>query len=286
MDLTNSMNLSSMSKKIKILMPIVGAAVIALGTLGKAQALSFLSTSTGQIGTIDTSTGIFTPFISNSQTFTDIALSNDDNLFGITFTELYSIDQSTGSSSLIGNLGMAGANALGFAFSDDNQLFGAGNSAFYTINTSTGATSLVANIPGFFSSGDIVFDPVNDRFLATSVDFETIPFTTTLFSISRNGTATQIGNIGFSNVFGLFFENGTLFGYTDDRQQLTIDLTTGAGTFDKNVTGGTGQIFGAASLPSTGPARPVPETGSVLGLLTVGAFGAVSALKRKQRQKV
>lgn len=283
MDLTNSMNLSSMSKKIKILMPIVGAAVIALGTLGKAQALSFLSSSTGQIGTIDTSTGIFTPFISSGPTFTDIALSNDDNLFGITFTELYSIDQSTGSSLLIGNLGREGSNnALGFAFSDDNQLFGAGDSDFYTINTSTGATSLVAEIPGFFSSGDIVFDPVNDRFLATSSFFGT----DSLFSISRNGTATQIGNIGFSNVFGLFFENGTLFGYTDDRQQLTIDLTTGAGTFDKNVTGVTGQIFGAASLPSTGPARPVPDTGSVLGLLTVGAFGAVSAFKRKQRQKV
>jgi hypothetical protein len=283
MDLTNSMNLSSMSKKIKILMPIVGAAVITLGTLGKAQALSFLSTSTG-IGTIDTSTGIFTPFISSGPTFTDIALSNDDNLFGITFTELYSIDQSTGSSSLIGNLGRGGFNnALGFAFSDDNQLFGAGDSDFYTINTSTGATSLVANIPGFFSSGDIVFDPVNDRFLATSSLNNT-----TLFSISRNGTAIQIGNIGFSYVFGLFFENGTLFGYTGYGygQQLTIDLTTGAGTFDKKVTGVTGEILGATSLPSTGPARPVPDTGSVLGLLTVGAFGAVSALKRKQRQKV
>jgi hypothetical protein len=282
MDLTNSMNLSSMSKKIKILMPIVGAAVITLGTLGKAQALSFLSTRTG-IGTIDTSTGIFTPFISSGPAFTDIALSNDNNLFGITFTELYSIDQSTGSSSLIGNLGRGGFNnALGFAFSDDNQLFGAGDSDFYTINTSTGATSLVANIPGFFSSGDIVFDPVNDRFLATSSFFHT----DSLFSISRNGTATQIGNIGFNYVFGLFFENGTLFGYTANNEQLTIDLTTGAGTFDKKVTGVTGEILGATSLPSTGPARPVPDTGSVLGLLTVGAFGAVSALKRKQRQKV
>ena len=51
-----------------------------------------------------------------------------------------------------------------------------------------------------------------------------------------------------------------------------IDVTTGAGTFDREVTGLNGQqIFGAASLPSTGPRR-VPEPASVIGLLVFGVW--------------
>jgi PEP-CTERM motif len=172
-------------------------------------------------------------------------------------------------------------NALGF--SSKNVLYGAGDSGFYTINTSTGAASLVANISGFNSSGDLVFDPVNNRFLGTSGFFNST--SDTLFSISLNGTATAIGSIGFSDVYGLFFENGTLFGYTANREQITIDLTTGAGTFNKNVTGGIGFIWGAASLPSTEEPKSIPEPSSTLGLLAFGAFGAGSLVNRFWQQK-
>ena len=260
----------------KLSMAVVGAAVVAFGTSSAAHAGSFVSTSTGQVGTVDQATGGFTQ-VASGPAFTDIALSNTGNLFGITFNQLFSINQSSGTSSLIGNLGDS-MNGLGFSTS--NELYGTGSSGFYKVNTTTGAVSLVANISGFLSSGDIVFDPLNNRFLATSLGSGS----DSLFSIALNGAASKIGNIGFSNVYGLFFDNGTLFGYTADRKQLTIDLATGAATFNKNVTGVRGEIYGAASLPSTGP-KSVPEPATVFGLLGVGTLGAGSRLKRKKEHK-
>ncbi|EGJ29138.1 MULTISPECIES: PEP-CTERM sorting domain-containing protein [Moorena] len=252
-------------KKLPIAM--AGAVVFSLGTIGTAQAASFLSTSNGQVGKIDTSTGKFTPLNSDGIPFFDIALSNSGELFGVTPSALYSIDKSTGLSSLIGYL-FAFINALGFS-DDDNVLYGAGDDSFYTIDTSSGAASLVATIPNFNSSGDIAFDSVNNQFFATSLSVD--GSSDILFSIANDGTATEIGSIGFRDIFGLFFENGTLFGYTADRQQITIDPTTGAGTFSQNVAfGGINRIFGAAAVSKT----TVPEPMSVLSLLAVGAFGA------------
>ncbi len=259
-------------------MAMVGAALVAIATSGTAQAVSFLSTGSGQVGTIDPSTGVFTQVISGPG-FWDIALSENGKLFGVSSdSQLYSIDQSSGVSLRIGNLG-ASLNALGFSFS--NVLYGAGGSNLYTVDILTGAASLVASIPGFLSTGDIVFDPENNRFLATSIGAGSDG----LFSIDLTGAATKIGDIGFSGVIGLFFNDGVLFGYTRDGKQLTINPATGVGSFDKNVTGARGLLFGAASLPSTGPKTSVPEPSSVLGLLAFGAFGVGSLLKRKQQQK-
>ncbi|NEQ86551.1 MAG: hypothetical protein F6K26_42765 [Moorea sp. SIO2I5] len=43
-----------------------------------------------------------------------------------------------------------------------------------------------------------------------------------------------------------------MFGYTGDQQQITIDPTTGAGSFSQNVVGGVGMLFGAAAaVPGT-----------------------------------
>ncbi|NEO71378.1 PEP-CTERM sorting domain-containing protein [Moorena sp. SIO3H5] len=267
-------------KKLPIAM--AGALVISLGTMGTAQASSFLSTGIGQVGKIDTSTGTFTPLNKNGITFFDIALSNSGDLFGVTggiTGGLYSIDKNTGLSSKIGNLGVF-LNALDF--SNNNVLYGAGDNSFYTIDTSSGAASLVAKIPNFISSGDIAFDAVNNQFFATSLSVD--GSSDTLFSIALDGTATEIGSIGFSDIYGLLFENGTLFGYTGDQQQITIDPTTGAGSFSQNVVGGVGQLFGAAgAFPSTTvPSATVPEPMSVLSLLAVGAFGAGVLSKGKR----
>jgi PEP-CTERM motif len=261
------------SRFVKVFSIAAWAASIALGSSGAAQATSFLSTSTGQVGTLDIATGTFNP-LASGVTFTDLALSSDNNLFGITFDQLFSVDPSTGSSSLIGNLGGFNMNAL--AFSNANQLYSAGGSGFYTINPTTGAASLITNISGFFSSGDLVFDAVNNHFLATSFTGGS----DTLFSIGLDGTATELGSIGFSNVYGLSLENGILLGYTADQQQITIDVATGSGTLNQTVTGVNGEIWGATSSSTV-----VPEPASVLGLLGVAVLGMGSSLKRKLRGK-
>ena len=201
-------------------------------------------TNPGQVGTIDITTGNYIILFSNGPELTDIALSEDQNLFGITFSELYSLDLAKNTSTLIGNLGFNGVNALGF--DANNILYGATNNGnFLRINPNTGVATLVANIPGFSSGGDLVFNPETNQFFATS----NTPNDSTLFSIALDGTATEIGAIGFDDVFGLSLENETLFGYTADRQKIQINPETGSGTFDTALSNTNLTIGGATSLP-------------------------------------
>ncbi len=178
---------------------------------------------------------------------------------------------------MIGNHSANDINGLGFG--NDNALYGTGYyGGFYSVSTTTGATNLISKIPGLSSGGDIVYDPAINRFLAASLS----PNNSSLFSIGVDGASTQIGNIGFANVYGLAFNNGTLYGYTNDGDQLIVNPTTGAGVLDKKVTGISGQIYGAAS--SNNDAKPVPEATTLAS--TIGAIftGLWIKYKRKASQ--
>jgi hypothetical protein len=261
------MGTSTFMKKLSI--ATFGAAAITLGTGEMAKAgLNFISTYPGQVGVINTSTGAFTEVASGSF-MADIALSSGNKLFGSDFSNLVGINPALGTFSTIGSFG-ASINGLGFA--SNNSLYGTGSSGFYGINTLTGAASLIANIAGFSSSGDLAYDVANNRFLATSGG-------DSLWSIALNGSATKIGDIGFSQVYGLLFDQATLYGYAG-KQQIAIDTATGAGTFSKDLAGVIGDSAGAAS------ATPVPEPVTVLGsLLGMGALGSVRSRHKSQRQQ-
>ena len=201
-----------------------------------------LSTSTSEIGTIDPTTGVFSPLANASISYNDIAFAPNGDLFGVSFNSLYKVDPATGNSSWIGSLGTS-TNLKSLAFTSSGNLYAAGNSEFYSINTNTGAASLVANISGFKSSGDLLYDDASGRFLATSD--APYPIKDSLYSIGLSGDATVIGDVGFNSVWGLAVANGTLYGYTSNRLQIIINPTTGVGKFDRVVTGTTSQIYGA-----------------------------------------
>ncbi|HEY9848183.1 MAG TPA: Calx-beta domain-containing protein [Leptolyngbyaceae cyanobacterium] len=226
-----------------------------LNTSSLGTGSSLIATLNGRVGTVD-SLGRFTQIATGSEFF-DIALSNNGQLFGITGSQLYRINPGSGSSSLIGNFGISESlNALEFA--SNNVLYGAGGSSLYTIDVNTGAASLVANLGSeFSSSGDLVFDAVNNRFFATSIGTTS----DSLYSVTLAGQATKIGDIGFNNVYGLSFENRTLFGFTSNGLRIAINPATGAGTIDEEVKGFSGEIGGAASIVAVSPDIPQnPDT--------------------------
>jgi hypothetical protein len=201
------------------------------------------SPGTPTLGSVDLSNGNFSPLPSSTRNFSDIAAFGND-LFGITlFDSFYKIDNNTGVATFVGSMNSFGMNALEFAPS--GTLYGANGSSLLTIDKATGKATKIADIPGFISAGDLAYDPASQRFLATSIDVSSGATGNTLYSIGLAGDARLVGNIGFNNVFGLFVDNGTLYGYTADRQQIVINPTTGAGTFNKTVTGTEGLIGGA-----------------------------------------
>lgn len=253
-----------------------------LGISSPASAIT-LSTSSGQFGSVNISTGVFTPLISNSNAFTDIAISDEGSFFGTTFSRLYSIDSKSGESTLIGDLGINDMNAL--AFDQNNHLFGlSANGNFYAIDTSTGKASLITLISSCLSAGDLVFSTLENQFLMTS----RTPINSTLFSLSSDGKALPIGLIGSENVYGLGFNQGILYGYTANGKQLVINPSTGAVTSSQYVTGVEGEIYGAASsldieLPSypsekrsadsgIQPTRRVPEPDTLQSLVIFGGI--------------
>lgn len=252
---------------MKKLLSSLVLSVAAISTLTtSAQAGTFyVSTNRNQIGAIDESTGSYTQ-LASTPTFTDIALDPLDELWGITFSQLYSVNLDTQTYNYVGNLG-ATLNALGFT--DDGALYGSGGSGFYSIDTSSGRASLISSISGFSSSGDIVFDAARNLFWATSSG-------DSLWSITQDGVATKVGNIGYRTVYGLAFgDDGTLFGYTANGNQLALNIETGAGTFVRKISGlNSENIWGAASEPdATAPKEPMstPEP-SILGGLAVIAL--------------
>lgn len=224
----------------------------------------YVSTSSGQIGEVNDVTGEYSSLIS-SPAFTDIALSPEGDLWGVTFSSVYSVDLESGVSKVIGSPG-GSLNALGFT--DDGQLYAIGGNRFYSLNTTTGNKSLVSSIERFSSSGDIVFDAARNLFWATSQG-------DSLWSITLDGIATRKGNIGHYGVYGLSFgDDNTLFGYTSRGLQLALNLNTGSGSVVQTVSGLRGSIWGAASEPdATAPDNPVstPEP-SLLGGLAIMAM--------------
>jgi len=158
----------------------------------------------------------------------DIAAFNG-TLYGISGADstLYSIDPSSGSGTAIGSGTGVALNAL--AFSPSGTLYAAGGDSLYTIDITTGMGTEIGSGSGagaYTSSGDLEFDSGGNLYLTSSGASGD-----QLFSIDpTTGQGTLIGNIGYSQVYGLAYFNGVMYGFTAGGSAITINLTTGAGT--------------------------------------------------------
>ncbi|MEZ2275505.1 MAG: hypothetical protein ACBR12_01185 [Microcoleus sp.] len=230
---------------------------------------SFISTFdglSGQVGTIDPSAK-FTQ-IASTFSFSDIAVSKDGTIFGITPTQLFKIDPVSGLTSFVGGL-PAGVNMNALEFAND-ILYAAGDSNLYAINTTNAGAYLIANLEsaGFNSSGDLAFDAPNNRFLATSKGLTS----DSLYAVSLTGEAAKIGDIGFSNILALMFEGEKLFGFTADGSRIAINPGTGAGVFDTLVKGISDRIGGASGIQIKKGEILSSTPGTILSADTIDVF--------------
>lgn len=242
-----------------------------LTSVAIAAPILWVGDGAGNLGTVDVNTGNVNVIGNMGRAMTDIAFDSTGNLYGITFSSLYSINTTTGASTSIGshNLGTGNKNSL--VFDAAGNLFAA-NSSLYTLNTATGASTLIGSGGSSYqSSGDLAFVG-GELFLSSSHG----PGDTLVKLNTSTGIGTDVGSIGFSNVFGLATpDNGNLYGVSGTGV-LTINTASGAGALAVSYSGqGLGTAWGSAFYSEAGAAVPEPSTmllfgTGIAGLAAVG----------------
>ena len=183
----------------------------------------------------------------DTQSLTDLAIDKNDNMFGITFNKLFSINPQTAAATLIGPMDIDNATSLSFVPEDVNDP----NSADMLVTASsfgdvvridplTGTTSPLGNygmVNGMqiVSSGDLV--GIQGLGIFATVDVgqaDGDDFLARIDPVTWKATPIGLGT-GFNKIFGLGFWGGVIYGFVDlgagnGGQMIQIDQNTGVGT--------------------------------------------------------
>lgn len=158
----------------------------------------------------DSLIGKITPSNGGEIVITDIAMTPEGNLYGISFDSLFQVNQQTAVATLIGSTGFDSMNAL--LASTDGQLLGATFSGdFISVDKKTAKALRIGKLGSdFVSSGDMVFDDSGNLFLVARGN----PNDLLLKINPKTGEIISSFSLDISYVFGLAFVNSALFGFT------------------------------------------------------------------------
>ncbi len=230
---------------------------------------TYIGDDTGGLWTLDVTTNTKS-FIGNNglgTSFFDIAMNPITGvLYGRTGDgRLATVSTTTGAATVIGS---SSAFINGLTFDSSGTLYGSGNTTLYTVNIATGAATSIGSI-GFSSSGDLAFSSNGTLYMSAGGSSGD-----RLVSINPGtGAGSLIGNIGYTSVYGLNFENSTLYGFTLAGQTISINTTTGVGTFVAN------NGIRANGADGVGGVS-VPDSGTTVAFMAMGLSGLAFARRR------
>jgi hypothetical protein len=187
---------------------------------------------------------------------TDIAIDKTGTIIGVSFTAVYQVNPATAaatqlSASLDGMFnGLSFVPAAAIGQTGDDVLVGtrASDGMVFRIDPTTGATTAIGNMGGAYeSSGDLVA-------VAGFGTVQTVPGTGggDMLATLAAGTFTASpapNPTGFTDVWGVAFWKGQVFGFTDTGQFITIDPQTGVGT----LISASGNAWWGAAVTTTAP---------------------------------
>jgi uncharacterized repeat protein (TIGR03803 family) len=206
---------------------------------------AFMGTITGDFGTIDLTTGVFSKLGNSGVTLAGMAVANG-TLFGTSYEKapgtLYTIDPASGSVTVVGTSAVQY-----FAFgSTTSGLYVVGvDASLYSIDPASGATTLI---------GPTGFALTPGVWYSLSTNSPTLYFADAakLYMLDTStGTPTLVGSTGGPQMGALLMEGGILYGgeNSPSLSVATLDSTTGAATTGPTVTGTTGSFYALAPSP-------------------------------------
>jgi hypothetical protein len=264
------------------LVGVAAATVIVAGTVSANAAVLWIDDTAGNIGLVDTATGTIVPgtLHNTGQILTDIGFIGTQ-MYGTTFTSLFTIDTATGASTFVGTYGGAAGGGMNALVGNGSSLLGASNAAATVFNinpANAGISNFNSGLLG--SAGDLAFaggtlyeSGVSGGDVLVNVSAGTVVGLFHTASISS-----------FNAVFGLADDGTTMFavdGTTIYSVNLSNALLTPLSDYGGQGLGAAnGTAFLAENVNVPGPIAGAGLPGLIL------ACGALLALARRRRQLV
>jgi hypothetical protein len=216
------------------------ACLVASAGFASAQTPTYAITDTGRFGTLDLSTGDFTPVGDTAHNgYSGIGNLDDGTLVGVDGDNNFlAIDATSGAITIIGATGISVFTHASLLTGEQYAIDGANQ--LYQIDPGSGTATLVGptGIPGIdvntFSNA--LAGDGNGNLYYVYEQGGANPVPSTLYQLDLGaGTATAIGPTGVAGIAGAGFVNGVLYAYgtgnTADLHAIyTIDVGSGAAT--------------------------------------------------------
>ena len=266
-------------------------ASLSCAALASAQSV-YVTGAGNEFGTLDVTTGAFTSITTTAPMLTGLTFAPGGTLYGVDIdgNDLYTINTTTGALTAIGSTGLVGTTVVGLASASNGALFlldqdtNTSNSSLYTLDPATGAATLKGAL-GNASSGTLAFLG-NTLYESDDEPSAMNPLASDVLNVldPSTGTAAPIGmGTGAQFVYGLAAVNGTLYGFDDNKNIMTIDPSNGTANFLGTYALPNGDSIYAATFPIAA----VPEPSAFALMVGMGATGAgFLSRRRKQSRKV
>ncbi len=203
-------------------------------TLYTVDPTTFDITSVGSFGTSDE--------------MTDLAITPDNMIYTISKTALYRVNAATGAATMIFS-GIASSN-VALTFQKNGTLLAADQSGTVRVidPTNNMVTDLGTYGSGYDTAGDLVAVSDGTLFGVSTEAPGLGSSTNVLIKVdTTNASATTVGEIGYTGVFGVAYTGGRVIAFTSTGQIIRIDPTTGTGTLVATHTGIA--FYGAGTSP-------------------------------------